>query len=256
MADQIFISYSKKNGEYVSRIYERLLWDGYLVWMDKRIEEGKEWRPQIDHALKTSDRFVVFISPEAIDSHWVKHEISMACGRDVDIVPVKIKDYQPLDLPIGIEPIQLLNFVEGQSDFEREIRKLEHRLGPPVPIVKYMEDLLILYETSGKRVLLPEHALRLYEKHKKIVVWPPGKEALGLELVEKSYRALQDYWNRYTDLEQRYMHAKVQIDQLHRKLDGNSQFRKSFSRLLSPFLILLVLLIALYMALYISSRFY
>jgi hypothetical protein len=207
---QIFISYSKKNKEYARQIYNDLLWDGYWVWMDPRIEKGKKWRPQIDHNLKLSNRCIVLISPEAIDSKWVQHEISMACGRDQVILPVKIKDYAPKELPIGVEEIQLFNLVEGKVDYERELKKLKQRLGKPIPVQRYLEDMLILYQIS--EVLLSEVALQLYEKHKKEIVWPEGKEALAKELIEKSYRALQNYWDRYDTLERDYLASQKELN--------------------------------------------
>lgn len=213
MAEQIFISYSKKNRDLAYKIYNSLLSAGFLVWIDLKLKEGEKWRPQIDHNLKVSTRFIVFISPESInESRWVPHEISMAYGRDIPILPVKIKEYKPLTLPIGVEETQLFHFAEDPAEYEREIQRLINCLGIPVAIVEYMESLLILYETS--EALLSEHQLRLYEKHKSKIVWPKGKEALGRELIEKSYRDLKNTWERYNDLEQNYIHAQKKIDQL------------------------------------------
>jgi hypothetical protein len=230
MADQIFISYSKKNKDYAQHIFNDLLNAGYLVWMDEKIEEGGKWRPQIDSNLKASKRLIAFISPEAIDSKWVHHEISMGCGGDLDIIPVKIKDYKPSELPLGVEEIQLFNLVEGAADYDRELTKIKNRLGPRIAIVEYMESLLRLYENSKGEALLSEHQLRLYEQHKEKVVWPVGKKATGLEMVEKSYRALQDYWDKYNDLEETYMLVcrenllvKKENERLHLRMKKESE---------------------------------
>jgi hypothetical protein len=245
MADQIFISYSKKNGIYAHRIYDDLLTAGYLVWIDERIEEGEKWRPQIDSNLKASKRLIVCISPEAIDSKWVHHEISMACGGDLDIVPIKIKEYKPLELPIGVEEIQLFNLVEGSVDYDRELLKLKNRLGTRIAIVEYMEGLLRLYETSNGEALLGEHQLRLYEKHKEKIVWPVGKKATGLEMVEKSYRALQEYWDKYYDLEKNYMLVcrenilvKRENNRLNRRLERDRQHNEDIHGIASRLLII------------------
>ena len=223
MADQIFISYSKKNRIYAHRIYDDLLTAGYLVWIDERLEEGEKWRPQIDSNLKDSKRLIVCISPDAIQSKWVHHEISMACGRDLDIIPVKIEEYKPLDLPLGVEEIQLFNLVEEVDDYDRELTKLKNRLGTRIAIVEYMEGLLRLYETSKGEALLSEHQLRLYERHKEKIVWPVGKKLIGLEMVAKSHRALQDYWDKYYDLEKNYILVCRE----------NTLVRKEYDRLIS-----------------------
>jgi TIR domain len=233
--NQIFISYSKKNKDYAYKIYDALLSDGHLVWIDTKIEEGRKWRPQIDHALKESKRFVVLISDDAIGSEWVIHETSMAYGRDLDIIPVKIKEYKPKELPLCVEEFQLLKLVEGVDDYDRGLMKLKNRLGPPVAIVNYIDSLLSLYESSMGKSLLSEHQLRLYEKHKKKIVWPEGKEALGREMVEKSRRELQKNWARYKDLEQNYMRAEREIDRLNRSLERDRQRHAYIYRLVAGF---------------------
>jgi hypothetical protein len=241
MAEQIFISYSKKNRDRAHEIYNSLLSAGFLVWIDLRLKEGEKWRPQIDNNLKASTRFIVFISPESInESRWVPHEISMAYGRDIPILPVKIKEYKPLELPIGVEETQLFHFAEDPNEYEREIQRLINYLGIPVAIVEYMESLLILYETS--KALLSEHQLRLYEKHKSKIVWPKGKEALGRELIDKSYRDLKNTWERYNDLEQNYIRAQKKIDQLELREKRYRQRVKFIFRITSYFIVVHLLI--------------
>jgi hypothetical protein len=253
MAEQIFISYSKKNRDCAYKIYNSLLSAGYLVWIDLRLKEGEQWRPQIDHNLKVSKRFVVFISPESINgSRWVPHEISMAYGRDIPILPVKIKAYNPFPLPIGVEENQLFNFSEDPAEYDREIQRLINCLGLPVAIVEYMESLLILYETS--EALLSEHQLRLYERHKDKIIWPKGKEALGRELIEKSYRDLQNTWDRYNDLECNYIHAQKEIDRLNLYQQRQHQRTAFIFRITSGWLVLMYVLLSLFIILYISTQ--
>ena len=49
--------------------------------MDKSLEEAKEWKPQIEHHLRKSNRFIVLISSHSVESKWVRHEGSMAYVR-------------------------------------------------------------------------------------------------------------------------------------------------------------------------------
>jgi hypothetical protein len=245
---QIFISYSRKNRDVALRLYNHLLWEGYWVWMDPRIEEAKKWRPQIDHNLKLSNRCIVLISPEAIDSKWVHHEISMAYGRGQLIIPVKIKDYSRKELPIGIEEIQLFNLVEGEVDYKYGLKKLKQLLGKPLHIQKHLEEMLIHYKTSG--MLLTDVALKLYEKHKKEIVWPPGQEALGKELIEKSKRALQKYWARYDNLEKAYINTQSEIDSLKKKNEYKDEHKAFIFRLVSAILISVYIILVLYVSAY------
>ena len=108
---------------YAHRIHHDLLWDGYLVWIDLQLEEGEKWNTADRPQPKSVQEIYLPISPEAIILKAVHHEISMACGCIPDIVPVKIKEYKPRELPIGVEEIQLFNMVQDAVDYDRELPK-------------------------------------------------------------------------------------------------------------------------------------
>ena len=149
------------------------------------------------------------------------------------IIPVRIEDfgkYSAANLPIWVKEIQLFNFSEESIDYQNRFKSLKQLLGDPFPIQKHLEDMLILYKTSG--ILLDEVALNLIEKHKNDISWPKGKKALAEELIEKSKRKLQDYWERYDKLEKDYENAKL----------DNSNLKKNFK-------IHLAVLVILYIAL-------
>jgi hypothetical protein len=244
---QIFISYSRKNREFAMRLYEDLLWDGYSVWIDKRIEEGKKWRPQIDDNLKNSNKFIALISSDSIKSEWVNHEGSMAYALDQLILPVKIKgsgNFSSEELPVWVEEIQLFNFTEGDVDYERELKKLKQRLGKPIPIQSRLEELLIQYQIYGR--LLSEVELNLIEKHKKIIVWPEGKEELANELIDKSKRALRNYWVRYASLERDYVETQREINSLKRQIESET----SKEKLGFAFIVFLEIVLLVYMYAY------
>ncbi len=226
----------------------RICYGTAILWIDKKLKEGEEWRSQIDHNLKSSDRFVVLISPSAIDSKWVKHEISMACGRDLKITPIKIQHYAPQELPIGVDILQLLNMVEGEVDYDRQLKILKHRLGPTIPIQDQLESMLIGYKTTGR--LLTEVELKLIEKHEKTLVWPEGKEDLARELIDKSKRALVKFWKRYTDLEMDYLLAQREIARLNKE---DEQKKRQFGFVLGyafVFIGFLVIALLVFMAAY------
>ncbi len=220
LENQIFISYSKENVELAKKLYDDLLLEGYPVWMDKAMEELKEWKPQIEDNLRKSNRYVVLISSNSVKSKWVLHEGSMAYALKQLRIPLmieKFEKYSAEDLPLWVEEIQLVNFTEDFMDYPNRLRKLKQHLGDPLPIQKHLEEMIIQYKTSG--MLLGEVALDLIEKHKNEIIWPEGSE----ELIEKSKRALQDYWIRYADLEKDYEIAKKSIDDLEKKYKSASE---------------------------------
>ncbi|MBI3167966.1 MAG: toll/interleukin-1 receptor domain-containing protein [Chloroflexi bacterium] len=200
-------------------MYDDLLIEGYPVWMDKAMEELKEWKPQIEDNLRNSNRYVVLISSHSVKSKWVLHEGSMAYALKRLIIPLlieKFEGYSAKDLPIWVEEIQLVNFVEDFMDYPNRLKKLKQYLGEPLPIQKHLEEMVIQYKTSG--MLLGEVALDLIEKHKDKIVLPEGAK----ELIERSRRFLQDYRTRYANLEKDYEMAKITIDDLEKKYQNLS----------------------------------
>ena len=215
--NQIFISYSSKNRDLAVRIYEDLLMEGYPVWMDKALEEIEEWKPQIEDNLRRSNRFIVLISSYSVQSKWVLHEGSIAYALKQLMIPLKIEDFgifSAADLPIWTEEKQLVNFVVGVVDYENRLRRVKQYLGEPLPIQKHLEEMMIHYKTSG--MLLSEVALDLIEKHKDKIELPKGAE----ELIEKSRRALDEYWTQYAEIEKGYYKAKTIIKRLNKILES------------------------------------
>lgn len=74
----IFISYSKKNGDYARKFAEKLLDSGFDVWIDDRIDYGEDWWAMIVQAIRDCAAFVVIMTPEADESRWVQREVTIA----------------------------------------------------------------------------------------------------------------------------------------------------------------------------------
>jgi hypothetical protein len=239
---QIFISYSRKNRGFALRLYNNLLMEGYWVWMDVRLKEAMEWRPQIDDNIKRSNKCIVILSPDAIDSRWVNHEISMAHGRGQLIIPIRFQKHRTdQELPICVEPLQLFNMLEGEVDYDRALKKLKDILGEPLDIEQHLHEMLIHYRVS--KMLLGEVAIRLYDKHKKEITWPEGQEALGLDMVAKSRRALHEYWEKYAELEKENSNFRGENDSLKRVIASSNAKVK----LVFVFIVFLEILLLVYM---------
>lgn len=74
----IFISYSRQNEDYVRSLKERLIAEGFDVWMDDRIHYGEDWWRVIVKAIRECAAFVVVMSPHSEESRWVQREVKVA----------------------------------------------------------------------------------------------------------------------------------------------------------------------------------
>ncbi len=75
----IFVSYSKKNKDYALNLVNKLLDEGFDVWIDnRRLRSSEDWWRSIVEALRDCSAFVVILTPESDGSEWVQLEITLA----------------------------------------------------------------------------------------------------------------------------------------------------------------------------------
>lgn len=116
-ARHIFLSYSRTDSDFASRLGEELRSLGHKVWMDtKGISGGEDWPERIGAAIDASKLVVTVLSSEALNSTWVRRELSYADTEGKPILPVF---YKACELPPWYElqfgHIQRLDLT-GQAD--------------------------------------------------------------------------------------------------------------------------------------------
>jgi hypothetical protein len=79
-----FISYSSKDQLFAERLYADLQARGVRCWFAPHdVQGGKKLHEQIDIAIQSQERLLLILSPESINSEWVKTEIAKARRREV-----------------------------------------------------------------------------------------------------------------------------------------------------------------------------
>ncbi len=74
----IFVSYSHKDKAAVYAELARLHTEGYRLWYDEGIVLGEDWTEMVETALGNCAIFLVFLSPQAMESENVKDEVHCA----------------------------------------------------------------------------------------------------------------------------------------------------------------------------------
>ena len=87
----VFISYSRRDGEYVARLAAFLRERDVPLWLDDQIDLGTRWTTVIQGQIETCAAFVLIMTPEAATSDWVTREIHYAQTLSKPIVPLLLK---------------------------------------------------------------------------------------------------------------------------------------------------------------------
>ena len=120
----IFISYSRRDSELVTRLYEDIQAQGLAVWMDRNaIEAGTLWRSSIVAGIEECRVFLLVVSAASQQSRNVAKELALAESNSKPILPVLI-DKTPIQADFGysLAGIQFVDmFRKGYADCLAEI---------------------------------------------------------------------------------------------------------------------------------------
>jgi hypothetical protein len=116
----VFVSYARRDQEFVDRLTAALEAQGVDVWVDRQdIAGGEAWEAAIGEAVRSSDAVIPVLSPSAASSEYVPRELSLADKYDRPVVPVLLEPWEAA----GSELARRLDFqLAGiqQVDFTRQ----------------------------------------------------------------------------------------------------------------------------------------
>jgi hypothetical protein len=90
-SSSIFISYSRKDQDYVKNLISAFDERGLPVWLDDRIDYGSAWQQVIEKHLRACQVFVLVMTPRSYESHWVQCELSCALELKKPIFPLLLE---------------------------------------------------------------------------------------------------------------------------------------------------------------------
>lgn len=113
----VFVSYSRRDGEFVNGLVADLESRGKTVWLDTQgIGDGEVFPEAIRHAIEQSDGFLFIITPESAASQYCEQEVEHALSLNKRVVPV-LREPVPDDaLP---EAIRVRNWIPFTRDVDQ-----------------------------------------------------------------------------------------------------------------------------------------
>ncbi len=121
---QVFISYSRKDVEYVSELRNALeaalKAQDVCIWMDKfNIRAGEDWIDEVETALRQSSYMIYVHTSSSATSSQVRKEWSYFLNRGKHVIPLIVEN---VELPFLLETIQFLDFCT--QDFQIAVKQL------------------------------------------------------------------------------------------------------------------------------------
>jgi serine/threonine-protein kinase len=120
--NHIFISYSRRDIEYATRLKNYFLENGLPVWIDDQIEHGDHWFNEINEAIKSCGAFVVVMSPHAEESEWVQKELLLAKRYKKIIFPLLL-DGDEFPILIDVQYGDVRGNTMPDTEFHRRISR-------------------------------------------------------------------------------------------------------------------------------------
>lgn len=130
----LFVSYSRLDGEFVNRLVVDIEAVGHLVWIDTEDITGggqDRWRRSIVRGIGQAETVLLVLSPQSVVSVNVEKELSVASEMNKRVVPVQ---FQPCELGEGfvyeLAGVQRIDF--SAAAYPVALAGLVRHLGGPV----------------------------------------------------------------------------------------------------------------------------
>ena len=106
----VFISHATKDDDFVKKLRESLEGSKIPVWVDSRnLRGGSKLEPEIETALENAKHTLVVLSPNTVNSPWVRKEIKKSLQIEKD----HPDDYRTIPILL---PYRLAVVHQGQTE--------------------------------------------------------------------------------------------------------------------------------------------
>ena len=126
----IFISYSRKDRQFVSRLANDLESKGWVVYYDLRLKPSQNFEEVLAKEAQAAKYFLLVLSPASLKSAFVSREAKAALGRErnqaTTVVPLLIEPCKPQEILELMGPKYYADFT---NDYDAGFKELLSTLG-------------------------------------------------------------------------------------------------------------------------------
>jgi len=131
-----FISYSRRDQEFVRALDDALVGRGFRVWVDwEDIPYGADFPSAILDNIEQNDTFLFVLSPDSLASEWCGKELAHAEENKKRIMPVVCRDVDLAHVPSALGHLNWL-FMRTSDPFAQALDKLDTAITTDLDWVK------------------------------------------------------------------------------------------------------------------------
>ena len=139
----VFISYSRKDKSFASRLCNALTKHSRDVWIDwEDIPSTAKWWAEISAAIEASEAFIFLISPDSIASTVCNNELNQAITLHKRLLPLLIRDTPAPDMAPELSELNWI-FLRESDDFDKSVSTLLEALDTDLNWVRNHSRLLV-----------------------------------------------------------------------------------------------------------------
>ncbi|MFI5959933.1 Hsp70 family protein, partial [Cryptosporangium sp. NPDC051539] len=107
----VFLSYARADADYARGLAEHLEASGIPVWWDQELTTGPSWVQEIERRIDACTAFLVVLTPEALQSRWVRAEIHRASEAGKEMIPLMLRT---TPMPLQLQDAQYEDVRHGR----------------------------------------------------------------------------------------------------------------------------------------------
>jgi len=113
----VFISYSRKDGDFARNLNTKLQETGKMTWFDQEsISTGVDFEKEIFKGIEGADNFLFVISPDSVESEYCEREVEYAQSLNKRLITILCRKTDPSTIPETLRVINWLDFESNNFD--------------------------------------------------------------------------------------------------------------------------------------------
>ncbi|MEZ2233408.1 TIR domain-containing protein [Microcoleus sp.] len=130
---QVFVSYSEQDKATMEKIRNSLRRESLTVWTNTTdIQTGEDFQSAIDRGIEQTDNLVYLLSPDSVQSEYVRKEIDYALSLHKRIIPILVRETSAEKMPNALQNLQYIDLTDNvkEDDYlldESQLLKILHQ---------------------------------------------------------------------------------------------------------------------------------